>query len=70
MIDPNSDTWRDIEKWARAELDLQMKVLKDASASHDATQVARGEVKRLEALLALPYPKAKPKIEAGLSYEA
>lgn len=68
-IDVHSDTWLEIERWARAELAGQMAILRDPDASHDKTQVARGEVRRLEALLALPIPKSKPKIQSVVNYE-
>jgi hypothetical protein len=69
VIDRHSETWREIETWAKRELDAQLRILKNPSTSPADTQVARGEIARLEALIALPDPKAKLKIDAGVRYE-
>lgn len=69
MIDRHSDTWRDVEAWAKRELEAQLRILKNPSTSPADTQLARGEILRLEALIALPDPKAKLKIDAGVRYE-
>lgn len=69
MIEPHSETWRTVEKWARAELEKQERLLKDPMLPHDQTQVVRGDIKRLEELLALPSPKVKPKVPAGVPYD-
>lgn len=67
-IDRQSETWLEVEAWARAELASCMARLKNPRTSVDETNALRGEIKALEELLALPDPKATPKIAADVSY--
>lgn len=69
MIDPNSETWLEVKGWAEAELARQLAILKNPRTGDVETNVARGEILRLEALLALPSPKKKPSIQAVVDYK-
>jgi hypothetical protein len=53
-IDPNSAEWVAVESWARQRLASEFNGLKSPRLDHDLTQVLRGRIDILEALLRLP----------------
>jgi hypothetical protein len=53
-IDLTSPTWRDIAAWATTHLSECQSDLESPIVSHDTSQVLRGRIAQLKALLALP----------------
>ena len=51
-VDTQSDTWRDIEKWANSEI-AKLRELNDSDMDTTETANIRGGIKKLKDLLAL-----------------
>ena len=62
-LDPHSLTWRALKAWAERELDAARSRLEQAGISATDSDIERGDIRRLKALLALA--DDKPVIPSG-----
>lgn len=54
MIDPNTVVWQSVVAWATERRDAKLKELAKTDLSHDQSQVIRGRIAELSALIKLP----------------
>lgn len=66
-IDIHSATWQEVSAWAQAELDDAREEIESPMTNHDRSQLLRGHIERLKALLALP-SSTQPKMSPSADY--
>lgn len=68
-IDIHSPTWIEVSAWATALLASLRTELESPQTGHDRSQIMRGEIKTLKALIELPTAEA-PKVLPSVDYIA